>query len=717
MGEGELCLTAPKVTNKKRLLFLLMGVTLIFFILIGRLAYVQLVWGVDLQKKALSQWTRELPVAPKRGIIYDRNGNVLAQSASAETVAARPNQIKDPKKAAQMLAPVLEMPEEDIYKKISDKKKSEVWIKRQISKEMANKVRELDIKGIVFTEESKRYYPNKNLASHIIGFTGVDGEGQEGIELFYDKQLKGFQGKIVTETDVRGRTLPYNVSRYIPPENGWNLVLTIDQTIQHFAEKAVADAMEHYKAKKVYCIIMEPNTGEILAIANRPDFDPNDPPRNLDFNEMQKYIKNISVKDNLDPGSTFKILTAASGLQDGVVSLDSTFDCPGYKMVDGQRIKCWKAGGHGHEDFKKAVQNSCNPVFMEIALRLGTDKFYKYMDAFGLGQKTGIDILGEEQGVVMNKSRVKNVDLARMGFGQAIAVTPIQLVNAVSAVINGGNLMEPHLAKEFKDEEGNVIEEIKPKKVRQVISAENSRIMCDILESVVSEGGGKNAYIPGYRIGGKTGTAQKYGENGKIMQGKHISSFIGFAPAEAPQVVVLFMVDEPQTPVDFGSVVAAPYVKMILEDTLKYLEVEPIFDEDTEEYRQMVEVPNVIGLPLTEAAKQLKDAKLNYIGEETGTIVEDQMPKPGAEVMVDTTVLLYMKRENAKNAEQGGSGRAIVPDLAGKSIREANQLLSSVGLKMTIQGSGIAVSQQPEAGEEVDKGSTVTVKFDAPEEE
>ncbi|MFO7153531.1 MAG: stage V sporulation protein D [Caldicoprobacter oshimai] len=726
----------PGVTNRKRLVALLLGFTLIFFALTIRVGYIQLVWGVDLQKKAADQWTRDLDVFPRRGVIKDRNGKVLAQSATSESIAARPSQISDPQKVASLIAPILGLDEQELYKKLSNTSSTYVWIKRQVDRETANKIRALNIKGLDFTEEPKRYYPNGSLAAHVLGFTmkyaepGEGLKGQEGIELYYDKYLKGFPGKIVMETDAAGREMPYNVDRYIPPINGLNLVLTIDQVIQYFTEREINNVVAKYNPKKVYAIVMDPNTGEILAMANWPTFDPNDPPRDVgNFEEMQQYVKNFACKDNIDPGSTFKIITAAAALEEEVVSLDSTFNCPGYKMVDGQRINCWRAGGHGHETFPEAVQNSCNPVFMELALRLGKDKFYHYLNEFGFGQPTGIDVLGEERGIIMPKESVKNVDLARMGFGQAISVTPLQLITAVSAVINGGNLMKPYIAKELRevviDENGQeterVVKTVAPQKVRQVISPETSKIMREVLESVVTDGSGRNAYIPGYRVGGKTGTAQKYGPGGKIIPNKNISSFIGFAPADNPRVIVLFMVDEPQAPVTFGSIIAAPYVKNILEDTLKYLGVEPVFDEETQKDMQQVGVPDVIGMDLEEAAQVLREAGLEYLADETGTVVKDQMPKPGAKVISGTTVLLYTERgAEGQTDEQAGQrpaeGMVIVPDVLGKSIREANRILVSEGLRLRIEGSGIAVGQDPAPGTQVEAGTEVTVRFALPAE-
>ncbi|HHU48908.1 MAG: penicillin-binding transpeptidase domain-containing protein [Caldicoprobacterales bacterium] len=715
-------MSAPAVTNRRRLLVFLLVVSLILLALIVRNGYIQLVWGSELYEKAVDQWTRSLDVYPQRGIIYDRNKAVLAQSASADSIAVRPNQLKDARGTALKLAAILDLDAEELYEKISDKSKSEIWVKRQLTREESVQVRQLNIKGVYFTEEPKRYYPNGNLASHILGFTmkyaepGEGIKGQEGIELYYDKYLKGMPGQIVMETDTRGRETPTNVERMIPPIDGWNVILTIDQVIQHFAEKAVSDAMDQYRANKVYCIVMDPNTGDILAMANRPDFNPNEPPRELGYEGMEAYVKNIAAKDNMDPGSTFKIITTAAALEAGVVSANSTFNDPGYRIVDGQRIRCWRAGGHGHQNLFEVVQNSCNPAFMDMSLGLGVERFYEYLEAFGFGSQTGIDIYGEEKGVIMNKDSVKNVDLARMGFGQALAVTPLQLINGVSAVINGGNLMQPRLVKalEFDDGSEYIYEEIKPVTVRRVISEENSALMREILESVVNKGSGKNAYIPGYRVAGKTGTAQKYSESGGIKQDAVIASFIGFAPADNPQVVVLFMVDEPQVAVDFGSVVAAPYVKMILEDTLNYMGVEPVFDENTKQETREVIVPDVTGKDLSEAARILREAGLDYLAEQTGTIVTRQMPLPDAEVLVNTTVLLYTgSGETGHHSEE--QQLIEVPDVTGKSIREANNILTSRGLKLKIEGIGLAFSQQPAPGTMVEAGTTVTVSFEPPQ--
>jgi stage V sporulation protein D (sporulation-specific penicillin-binding protein) len=717
--KGGLLVSAPAVTHRRRLLVFLLVVSLILFALILRNGYIQLVWGTELYEKAVDQWTRSLDVYPQRGIVYDRNKEVLAQSASADSIAVRPNQLADARDTAVKLAAILDLDAEELHEKISDKTKSEIWIKRQLTREESVQIRELNIKGVYFTEEPKRYYPKGSLASHVLGFTmkyaepGEGIKGQEGIELYYDKYLKGLPGQIMMETDTKGRETPTNVERMTPPIDGWNLILTIDHVIQHFAEKAVSDAMDQYRADKVYCIVMDPKTGDILAMANRPDFDPNEPPRELGYEGMEAFTKNIAVKDNMDPGSTFKIITTAAALEAGVATVHSTYNDPGFRIVDGQRIRCWKAGGHGHQNLHEVLQNSCNPAFMDMALGLGLERFYEYLEAFGFGSRTGVDINGEEKGVVMEEASVRNVDLARMGFGQAIAVTPLQLINGVSAVINGGNLMQPRLVKglEFDDGSEYIYEEMKPVTVRRVISEENSALMRDILESVVTDGSGRNARIPGYKVGGKTGTAQKYSESGGIKQGAVIASFIGFAPADDPQIIVLFMVDEPKVAVDFGSVVAAPYVKMILEDSLNYLGVEPVFDESSKEEAKEVIVPDVTGKSLNEAVKLLREAGLDYLAEQTGTVVTKQMPLPDAEVLENTTVLLYTGSE--ESGQDTGQQWVEVPDLSRKSIREANNILTSAGLKLRTQGSGLAVRQEPAAGTMVEAGTTITVQFEA----
>jgi stage V sporulation protein D (sporulation-specific penicillin-binding protein) len=491
-----------------------------------------------------------------------------------------------------------------------------------------------------------------------------------------------------------------------------NIKLTIDSGIQHFAEKAAEHAMKEYQTKKVYCIVMEPKTGKVLAMVNKPTFDSNQPPRELGFEGMQKFIKNFTCKDSVDPGSIFKVITLSAALEEKVVNSNTTFYCPGYRIVDGDKIKCWKTEGHGTETLEEVVQNSCNPAFMDMALWLGKDKYYSYLDGFGFGKITGIDVLGESAGILIPKEAVKNVDLARIGFGQSISATPIQIITGISAAINGGNLMTPYLVEEIftsniDSKTGNItnetIESFEPHVEQRVISESTSETVRNILESVVDEGSGKNAAIAGYSIGGKTGTAQKYGEDHQVITDRHVSSFIGFAPVDDPKLIVLMMLDEPIAEVDYGSIVAAPYVKMILEDALPYLGVEEDRDDGIEKLTTVV--PDLTGIPLTEAISMIEAANLDYsLDGGEGDVVAAQIPMPEAEVPENTKLLLYL--------DEQADIQTIVPDVEGLTVREANAVLLEKKLRLVINGKGLAVSQTPMAGEVANVNGKVTVVFE-----
>jgi len=716
------------IRTRKRIWLILVLIGLAFVFLVGRLAYVQLMWGPELSAQAQEQWDRELDIYPQRGSILDCNGKVLAQSASSYTIAARPADIDDPQQAANLLAPILDMDATKLYDKLSDRSQSFVWIVRQLPRATADEIRALGISGLDFTQEPRRYYPQGSLAAQILGFTKKYAEpdigltGQEGLELTFDQYLTGQTGTIEMDTDVSGRELPFSGERYIPPVDGSDVVLTIDSVIQHFTEKAAADAMERYKANKVYAIVMEPKTGKVLAMANQPTYNPGNPPRELGFDGMQDFIKNFNCKDNMDPGSIFKIVTLSAGLDAGVVNENSTFYDPGYKIVDGQRISCWKAGGHGSETLAQGVQNSCNPVFMEIALGLGKDRFYSYIHDFGFGAKTGIEVSGEASGILIPQEAAKTFDIARIGFGQSISLTPIQMITAASAAVNGGKLMKPYMVSGVYDtqpdaETGEVrrvpVVEYGPTEVRQVISSDTSSRVRALLRSVVTEGSGKNAYIPGYRVGGKTGTAQKYGEDHQILQNKHISSFIGFAPADDPQVIVLFMVDEPVADIDFGSIIAAPYVKMILEDTLMYWGVPREYTEEELSRANFVTVPDVTGMDAGQAKEQLSQMGLTVlcVPEVEGTVIS-QNPNKNSRVPGGNTVLLFVQ---AAEGTETQDDLINVPDVTGLSIREANIALAQAGLSLVIEGNGLAVSQNPAPEESVKRGAEVHVIFEEPE--
>ena len=699
----------PTLKSKKRLLVLMTAVIVLFLGIAVKMAIIVFAQGDFLQEKALIQQTRDLVVSAKRGNILDCNGNVLAQSANADTVVLRPSEIKKGNVDAivSVLAETLDIDEETVRAKATDGKKSEVWLARQIDDAVADQLRELNLPGVYFTVDVKRYYPNGAFLTQTLGFTSVDGAGLEGLEAYYDKYLSGQNGKILSEADNVGREIPLGEKQYIAPVDGYNLVLTVDEVIQSFLEKALEEAYVQQNAKGVWGIVMDPQSGGVLALGSYPDYDLNDPPRD-DIPTLTELTRNKVITDVYEPGSTFKAVTCAAALDSGSISTDTTFDCAGTYAVDGQPIKCWRyPRSHGHQDLYEAVQNSCNVAFMKMGLAMGTEKFYDYIYKFGFGQQTGIDFTSDQGGLVMGEKYVKNSDLARIAFGQSIAVTPLQLISSFSAVVNGGFLYQPTLVKGLTDSDGNYIEKFEPKVISQPITAETSATMRSILESVVAKGSGKNCYIPGYRIGGKTGTAQKYDENHQVMTGKHIASFIAFAPVEDPKLAILLIVDEPNVAVDFGSVVAAPYVKNVLLESLQYMGISPNFDEAQAPVQ--VEVPDLNDMTDAEAIDALKDLGLDYIADGTGN-VESQLPAPGVPVFKGTSVLLYM---TTKNAHDDLADMVVVPDLSGMTVMEAAQALDACGLELSIQGDGEgkASYQSPEAGTAVSPGSMIMVEF------
>ncbi len=699
----------PTLQSKKRLLFLMTAVLVLFSGLAVKMGVVVFIQGDELQRKAMQQQTRDLAVAAQRGEILDRNGNVLAQSATAQTVVVRPSEITKSNVDAivSILARILGMDEATVREKATDTKKSEVWLKRQVTTEVANALRVENLPGVYFSLDVRRYYPNSSFLTQTLGYTTVDGAGQEGLEAYFNKYLSGQNGTIVSETDRDGRDLAIGDEAYIPPVDGYNLVTTIDEVIQSFMEQAVQEACTEQSASSACGIAMDPNTGEILAIANYPDFDLNEVPRD-DVSALTALTRNRIITDAYEPGSTFKVITLASALESGAVSTSDTFFCPGYKVVDGQMIKCWRyPNSHGSQTLEEAVQNSCNVAFMQMGLNMGVETFYDYIYDFGFGQETGITFPSDGTGIVAAEKYVTNGDLARIAFGQSIAVTPLQLISSFSAVVNGGFLYQPSLVKGIADDEGNYIEEYDPVMLRQVISEETSATVRGILESVVREGSGKNCYIPGYHVGGKTGTAQKYDENHNVLHDKVISSFIGFAPANDPKIAVLIIVDEPGVPVTFGSIVAAPYVKSVIQNSLQYWGIEPDYAEVPK--LEQVEVPDVSNLDEAAAGAALNALGLEYLTNGTGKVLR-QMPAPGEMMDKGTTVLLYMENEEEYDEMEG---MTVVPDVSDKTVMEAAQLIEDAGLTMSVTGDGVAKHQNPAAGTIVPKDSAVQVEFSA----
>lgn len=656
----------PSITNKKRLIISLFIVCSVFTFLIFRLGWIQIVNGEKYRMHAISQQTRDIPIPAKRGIIYDRNGKELATSISTYTVWGTPIEINSPEVVAKSLSNILDIEENDIFEKISDKKTGLVRLAKWIEKEKVDEIRKEGLPGISIAEDNKRFYPYGNFASYVLGHTTDDNKGLGGVELSYDKVLSGLPGRWIKNTDAAGRQLPYGIEKYYEPEDGLNVVLTIDEVIQHFAEKAVENALVKTKAKRIMSIVMEPRTGDILAMVVKPDYDPNEPRIPLEEGKRNSYDqlsdeekqelwnkmwRNPIVSDTFEPGSTFKLVTSAAGLEESVIEPNTPFYSPGYIMVAGTKISCWRSyEPHGHQPFTEAVQNSCNPVFIEVGQKLGIDKYYKYIDGFGFSNKTNIDLPGEGNSIVQSKESAGPVGLATMSFGHGISVTPIQLITAISAIANDGRLMQPRIVKELTDNSSNVIHRYEPNFIRQVISEKTSQELRLIMESVVTDGSGMNAYIPGYRVGGKTGTAEKI-IDGRYSKGDVYSSFVAIAPVNDPKIAVIAIIDEPQG-VHFGSQTAAPIVGEIVNDTLRYMEIELQYNEEEQKKyaRAEVAVPEVRSLTLSEASKILLDNKLDVNTEPINVndgkaVVIDQFPRPGVKITEKSMVILYVKEQ------------------------------------------------------------------------
>ncbi|NPV71615.1 MAG: stage V sporulation protein D [Firmicutes bacterium] len=696
------------VSLRKRVVVLFVFSSVLLALLVGRVAYIQFLWGEELKKKALEVRMRDIPVAAKRGAILDRRGRELAVSVSVESVYAFPAQVKEPEKSARTLADILNMPYEEVYGRLTRVSSFE-WIRRKIEPEQAKRIREARLKGVDLTPESKRYYPKANLASHVLGISGIDNQGLEGLEVTYDSQLRGTPGRIIIEMDGLGRELPQATHRYDPPVEGHSLILTIDEVIQFIAERELERAMARTQAKGGTVVVMDPATGEILAMAARPDYDPN---RYGDFPDKNR--RNPAISDTYPPGSTFKPVTASAALEEGVTSLHDRFYCGGSIKVPGHTITCWLTEGHGSQSFLEVVQNSCNPGFVTLGLRVGAQRFYSYLEAFGLTEPTGVDLPGEGVGLTIKPQEIKPVDLAVMSFGQTLTVTPIQLITAMAAIANDGVLMQPHLVREIRSSSGGIAQSLDPVVERRVISVKTAQEMKQALEQVVEKGTGRQARIDGYRLAGKTGTANKV-IGGRIAEGKYISSFVGFGPVEKPRVIALITIDEPVGEY-YGGLIAAPVFGGMIGDILRYLEVPPkprqaASNASKKPVAAAAWVPNVANLPLEDAREAVSAAGLSLRVEGSGNIVEEQEPAAGTEVPPNSTV-----RVKARPAiDPAQPGYVYVPSVVGKTIKEATATLGKFGLKIEVEGSGFAVSQDPAPGSAAPQNQAVKVSFRAPE--
>jgi stage V sporulation protein D (sporulation-specific penicillin-binding protein) len=570
------------ISTKKRLLAIIFAITFFLFVLVFRLGYLQLIAGRYLQSKAIDQWTRDLPITAKRGTIYDTTGAELVNNNTSYTVYFRANAIDRPEEVAKYISDILENDYENIYKKAVDTSTSEIMVVRKLTTALANDIRRQGFNGVYFAEDITRNYVYGDFLTQVLGYTSIDNVGQSGVEGYYDRYLRGLEGEIMTETDLRGVPLPDGKMSYTPAIDGLSLFLTIDRVIQQITENVLNLIMKVHNPAGASAIVMNPNTGEILAMGSKPGYDLNSLPRD-DIARLLKDGRNKLIMDVYEPGSTFKVLTTSANIEEALKGNPKAFKSDyvfknnaNFRQIDDKKIKCWtnhNNGKHNDETLAMALNNSCNPIFTDIAMSLGKNTFYKYIDAFGYGKKSGIDFTGEGTGILVPEKLVTNGDLARIGFGQSIAVTPLQLINATAAAINGGLLMEPHLVRAISTY-NNVAEIINPVVKNRAISAAASKAVREMMQDVVTNGSGKQCYIPGYEVGGKTGTAQKF-ENGAIAEGKYVSSFVGFMPASNPQYIILIVVDEPVGQ-NYGSIVAAPYAKLILEQIIQYKNLKPI---------------------------------------------------------------------------------------------------------------------------------------------
>lgn len=770
----------PKLNGVRRrtaaiIAFIFIG----FGAVIARMAWWQIVKGDEMSKRAKEIQTSATLERANRGTIYDRNGKVLAESASVKTLVCNPRDIKasgDLNTCVSLLSPIIGMSDSQLRSYLTEQSQYKI-IKKRLSAEESNAIEELinpaysdaggpeaqaenerkrEIKtalsGIYFENDSKRYYPY-NVASHVLGFTGYDNNGIQGVELIFDDYLSGVNGTVTQNRNASGTTMEEQQEEYLTAaESGCSVVLTIDENIQHFLENHLEQAVQKYELKEGAAgIVMNPKTGEILAIATKPDFDCNNPydltqfleyavdfepdypeeesdhdhgdgdpdatpsprptedPDNLSdtfvSQARSKMWRDKAVQDSYEPGSTFKIITAAAALEENIVNEETNFYCPGFKQVEDRKIECANTNGHGAQTFFEGVKNSCNPVFMEVGMAMGADTFMRYYEAFGFRSKTGIELGGESSGLFYDKMNI--VDLATSSFGQGFQVTPLQMVTAVSAVVNGGQRMRPYIVKEITNT-GGVLKSYNPQIVNRVISERNSERMRNILEQVVADPNatGKNAYVKGYRIGGKTGTSEKLPRGSN----KRIASFVGFAPANDPELVCLIMLDEPQVANKYGGTIAAPLVGEVLADSLEYMGVSKQYTENEAE-DVYVEVPELRGTSKDSAAQELEGIGLRYIIKGSGSTVVDQLPSPDERLETDSLIILYTQ-------DRDENDMAEVPNLSGYSVNDAKYILNMRGLNFEISGAGhseaynaYAVAQTMEQGTRVQPGTVIGVEF------
>ncbi|RCW62069.1 MULTISPECIES: PASTA domain-containing penicillin-binding protein [Halanaerobium] len=682
-------------SSKNRIIFYFAIIFILFIILALRLVWIQVINSAEYEHKALNQRIREFVVDSERGIIYDNTGRKLAVSLPAKTVVALPDNIINPEKTAAELDKILNIDYKTIYGRITSDAAA-IFLQRKVSDELYKKIEAKNLKGITFTEESKRYYPEGELASHIIGFTGVDNNGLNGLELSYNNYLSGKAGKMIIEKDAQGKTIPNGIREAVPGRDGYNVYLTIDEVIQYMAEKELKDAADKFDFSGGSVIVMDSSNGDILAMANTPLYDPNQ------FGDYpEKNWRNRAINDVFEPGSTFKIITAASALEEGVITENDILTDPGHIYVENEEINCWSSRGHRKQTFAEVIKNSCNPGFVEVGMKMDKKTFYSYIKAFGFGEQTGIRLPAEARGIIPEYQRIGPVELATFSFGHGISVTPIQLATAISAVANEGKLMRPRLVKEVDTGAGtkNIINE--PQLVRRVISKSTADKTKELLKQVVESGTGTHAAIEGYEIGGKTGTAKHYNED------IYDSSFIGIVPAGDRDLVILTILYDIKGETYYGSQTAAPVFKNLTENILNYLNIKPdpeanfVYNNSQKE----VTVPDLTGQSFLNAERRLREAGFNVklIGD--GETVRTQLPVSGVKSNYNSTVWLFSQKEDKENI------LIPVPDFRGMQGTAAVKLARQKGLQVSLSGSGKVIGQSIYPGRRIKSSNKINLKL------
>ena len=715
-----------KVLMKKRMILAMLLAGMVFIGLTIRLGYVMFVKESTYKSLASQQWTSDVRINAKRGRILDRNGNELAVSANVYRADLDLNTLRKDlenngmtmEQVAAALSPIIGKEEADILHILTNplpngKPRGSAILKRRIEKDETDAIREFckkkEINGIVISPDTKRYYPNGNFAAHVLGHTNSDGEGLTGLELYYNKYLSGVPGIKVAEIDQKSEGLPYTISEFTEPIDGRDVVTTIDENIQYFAEKLAQEALEDNEAKAVSIMVMDPNTGEILALANKPDYDPNNPwPEGMSDDDIQQMWRNRLVSDAYEPGSIFKVVTATAAIEKGVLKEGETFNCGGGLTIGGRNIHCWKTSGHGPQTFEEILKNSCNVGFMILGERLGAENLNEYIKKFGFGQKTGIDLPGESAGIVKATQDITATDLATISFGQSNTSTGVQYMRCFNAIANGGYLIAPHLMKEvthYNDNNEPIVDETYNIEKKQQFTPETMEEMRLHLEQVVSTGGGSKAKIDGYRIAGKTGTAQKVDTiNGGYAAGKYLASFAGMAPADNPKYTVYVSIDEPNPSLYYAGQIAAPVGQKLFNDLFNYSEMKPqgSYMEADESLKADVIVPEVRGVSVSDAKKLITDAGLTVRAEGSGGTITDINPKPGFTLKEGKEIILYT------GGSKENTDTVVIPDLKGFTKESIIKLFNDLGLKSEFVGEGVVVEQSIAPEKEIKKGTTVT---------